>query len=105
RLGQIDVKAAAASVFTLHDDISTALLDDAVHGGEPEARTLAFFFGGEKRLKDARLGFFVHAHAGVAEREHDVAAGTDELLSASMALIHDRVLGLDSEPAAVGHCV
>jgi len=48
------------------------LLDDAIHSREPEPRSLAWTLRGEKRLEDSPARDLVHAHAGVAHRQHDV---------------------------------
>src|ERR1035441_9837959 len=52
--------------------MSTALLDDAVNGGESEAGAVADFLGGEEGLEDVALSFLVHALTVVAEGEADV---------------------------------
>ena len=67
---QINPEGGAASRFALHHHVSATLLDDAVDRRESQAGAFAFFLGGEKRLEDSRLRFFVHAHAGVADRKH-----------------------------------
>src|SRR6202140_5894654 len=97
---QINLERGAASFFALHHHVSTTLLHDAVYGREAKPCALALFLGRKERLKDSRLGFFIHAHAGVVDREHDVLAGADEGGAAAMALIHHNLLRLDGERTA-----
>ena len=71
---KIGAESSAALRLAVDEDKAAALLHDAVHRGEAQAGALGAL-GGEERLEDARLGFAVHADAGVADGEHDVVAG------------------------------
>src|ERR1700690_1482079 len=68
---KISAKRSATLGPAFDEDVSAALLHDAVNGGESQTRTLGSL-GGEKGLKDAGLGFAVHADASVANGKHDV---------------------------------
>ena len=72
---QIDLERGAAAHFAVDVDVAAGLLDDAVDGGQAQAGALARPLGGEERLEDLRLRGRVHAAAGVAHRQHHVAAG------------------------------
>jgi hypothetical protein len=54
---QIDVEGCALPDLALGEDVSIALLDDAVDGGEAEAGAFSFFLGGKEGFKDAGLSF------------------------------------------------
>jgi hypothetical protein len=75
---QINVESCARSPFALREHVSIALLDDAVDGRQAEAGAFSFFLGGKERLEDAGLGFFVHAVAGIGNRDHGIAPGLDK---------------------------
>src|SRR6266576_4099130 len=84
--GKISAESRAALGLTVHEDVTAALLHDAIHGGKTKARPLRAFRG-EKRLKDASLGFTIHADAGVADGEHDVLTRFKGSVSACKAVI------------------
>src|SRR5205807_4789269 len=75
--GQIDAEGRAVPRFAIDVDVPVVLFDDAVGHGEAEARAFAQLFGREERLEDARLRLGVHACAGVAHFDLDVATGLD----------------------------
>ena len=52
---QVDLEGRAVPRLALDRDVTAALLDDAVDGGQPEAGALARLLGREERLEDARL--------------------------------------------------
>ena len=66
RTGKIEFEGGSLPGLAVNENLATALFDDAVDGGQSQARPLAQFLGGEKRLEDARYRGFVHAGAGVA---------------------------------------
>src|ERR1035441_7103952 len=80
--------------------MSTALLDDALNGGESEAGAVADLLGGEEGLEDVALSFLVHALTVVAEGEADVL---------SVRQVHGEpraafdVGGFDGQPTARRH--
>ena len=86
------------------EDVSIALFDDAIDGGEAEAGAFAFFLGGEEGFEDAGLSFLVHAVAGIGHGDDGVASGLDEATFAE-ALARRNVGGLDGQLAAFGHGV
>jgi len=59
--------------------MTVALLDDAKTGGQSQTGAFALFFGGKKRFKDVLFDFVSHAHTGVANTDHDIVAGRDEM--------------------------
>ena len=71
---QINFEGGAGIQFAVNADVAAALADDAVAGGQAEAGALAEALGGEERLEQMRLDVLGHAHAVVADGEHDVFA-------------------------------
>src|SRR5438445_10346898 len=69
--GQIDLEHRAPPGLAVDHDVSAALLDDPVDGGEPQPRPFARLLGREEGLEDARLRLAVDAVAGVAHGQHD----------------------------------
>src|SRR5579863_9541097 len=65
---QVDSKDRALARLAVHPNVAAALLHDAVNGGEAEPCALRLFFGGEERLKNVSLSFFVHSASRVANR-------------------------------------
>ena len=49
------------------------------------------------------LGIRVHAHAGVADGQHDIVAGFTGGMEAGVVVVELDVGGLDGQFAAVGH--
>src|SRR2546426_11168583 len=62
---QVDLERGPLPRLAVHPDVAAALLHDAVHGREPEARALAEFLGGEERLEQTRPFPAVHTHTPV----------------------------------------
>src|SRR5208282_535310 len=101
----------AAAEFALHENVSAALLDDAVDRREAETCAFAFFFRGEERFEDAGLGVAVHALAVVADGDHHIGPVLDVGMFGTVGLVvHDsggaygdfaafgeRVFGVDDE--------
>src|SRR5437016_5327491 len=81
----------------MNNDISAALLHNAIDGRE--SKTRAIFLGGEKRFKDAGLGFGIHAGARVLNGEQNILSCRQFKVSAGTGV----VLHPDVENAAVGH--
>src|SRR5262245_17543108 len=46
--GQVDAEGSSSLQFTLHENITAALLDDAVYGRKSQARALSLFLGCEE---------------------------------------------------------
>src|ERR1700730_18505978 len=101
--GQINLERGATSFIALHHYVASALLHDTVYRREAEPGSLAFLFCGEERLKDSRLGLFIHSHAGIADRENYVVARANKGRPAAMTLVHDDFLRLEGERSAAGH--
>src|SRR5579871_2606813 len=57
---EVNFEGGATPDFAVDPNVSTALLDDSVDGGESEARALRSFRG-EERFEDVRLRVLVHA--------------------------------------------
>src|SRR6185436_14355447 len=94
---QIHLERAAFAYLGVDPDITTALLDDAVYGGQPEARSLARFLGRKEWLKDALADRFVHAHAVVGHRQHHIGARFGAHMVAGKVLIKVYISGLDQK--------
>ena len=82
--------------------MAIALLDDAKTGGQSQTRAFALFFGGKKRFKDVLFDFVSHAHAGVADTDHDIVAGSNEV-PARIVFVKGHVGRADGQGAAIGH--
>ncbi len=99
---QIDLERGAFAGFAVQPDVAFALLDDAVHRGQSEPGALQSL-GGVEGLEDVGLGIGVHAHAGVADGEHDVVAGLHRGMEAGVVGVEGDVGGLDGQLPAVRH--
>ena len=75
------------------------LRDDPVHGGQPQPRALANFFGGEERLKEVRHDVGGHAAAIVADGEQHIVAGHGACVVDAVGQIQDGVARLDGDLA------
>src|SRR2546426_7833780 len=71
---QVDLERGPLPRLAVHPDVAAALLHDAVHGREPEARALAEFLGGEERLRKTRPIPPSHTHTRVRHPEPPAAA-------------------------------
>src|SRR5271170_290735 len=103
--GEINGEDGAAAGLALDEDVTAALLDDAVDSGESEAGAFAILLGGEERLEDAGLSFAVHALAGVANGNHDVRAVFDESIFGVVGIVESDAGGANADFAAVRHGV
>ena len=74
RARQIEIDRRAAAHGGPYANAALRLVDEAMHLGEAEARSLADLLGGEERLEDARLNLVRHADARVGNREPHVVA-------------------------------
>src|ERR1035437_777010 len=61
RAWQVDGKRTAFARFARYADVSSALPDDAVNGGESQASAAVDILSGEEGLEDMELGLLVHA--------------------------------------------
>src|SRR5262249_9029398 len=74
---ETDRYGSSGADLTVDPHVPTALLDDPVHGGQAESRSLAERLRREKRLERARTRAFVHAAPVVPHDERNVVAGKD----------------------------
>ncbi len=102
---QVDLERGAPPRLAVHPDVAAALLHDAVHGREAEARTFAEFLGGEERLEQPRLCGPIDADACVGHGEHHVAARLHRPVLPRVRGVEIHAGGLDGESAAPGHGV
>ena len=102
---QVDLERGPAALLAVDEDRAAALLDDAEHGRQPEARPAAAGLGGEERLEQAPADLVAHADAGVADRQQHVRARRDVAVGGDVGLLELDVGGLDRQPAAAGHRV
>ncbi len=101
--GHIDLERRPDAGLAVHADAAARLLDDAEHGRQPEAGSLAELLRGEERLEDACARRLVHAAARVADREEHVRAAKDAGRRGSAVEVD--VVRLDRQDSAVGHRV
>ena len=99
---QIDLEGSSSADFAGDPNVSAALLDDAVDGGEAKAGSLRSL-SRKKRLKDVRLSLSVHACAGVADLEHNVIAGPQRCVMPCVLFTEGYVGSLNRELPAGGH--
>jgi len=95
--GEVDLERRPPVAFAVHPDVSVALLDDAVDGGQAEPRPLSLFLGGEKRIEKALLRLFVHACPCVAHREHGVRAGGHHRVAGHVGIVQNHVARFDGD--------
>ena len=86
----------------MDEHVSVTLLDDAVNSRKSQAGAFPLFLGGKEGLKDAGLGFLVHAVAGIGDRDHGITSGLDETVFAEVRA-HRNVGALHGKLAAFGH--
>src|SRR5258708_40187593 len=73
--GQVNFKSSSLPFFALDPDESATLLHNSVDRGKSQTGAFAEFFGGEKRLKDARSGFRIHPVPSIGNDEKHESAG------------------------------
>ena len=93
---QINPERGSDADFAINVDVAAALLDDAVHHRQPQARSLADAFGGEEGLKDARLHFRRHAAAGIADGHHDEPPRSGLRVRLRVGLVEFDIAGFDA---------
>ena len=71
---QVHRHRGAASGGAVDEHAAAALLDDAVHRRQPQARALAALLRREERVEGAGAGFLRHAGAVVRHHQRDIAA-------------------------------
>ena len=75
--GQINFEGASLCGFAVDVDKAVVLLDDAINRGQAQPRAFADFLGCKKWFKNIGEMIFVHADAGVADRQQDILTGDD----------------------------
>lgn len=100
---EVEAEEAPLPRLAFHADGAAALLDDAVDGGEAQAGAAPGALGGEEGLEDARLGFPIHAAAGIGDAELHVPAGEELGAIDAVAARQLLLLGGDGKRAAGGH--
>src|SRR5660398_11134 len=103
--GQIDLEGGASAHLTVHPDVAAVLLNDAVDGGEPEARSLAPLFGGEEGFEDMGEDLGVDPGAGVAHGQHDVGSWARAKMRTYVLLSEFYISRLDGQLPSTGHRV
>ena len=78
------------------------MLDDTVHGGQPQSGALSHLLGGEERLEEVIKDFFVHAAAVIAHGEHHIFTAGKTRVNGAIGLIEGGVFGLDGDLAHPG---
>src|SRR5262249_34591034 len=100
---EADVEGRAEPGLRDDPDVAAALLDDPVHGREPETRALSDVLRGEERLEDPVLDPWVDPEAGGGAREEREVALHHRAVGRPAAEL--LVARLDRQPAAVRHRV
>ncbi len=102
---QVDPEGRAPSRCTLDGDVASVLLDDPVHGGEPEAASLLGRLGREEGLEDPLARLLVHPVAGVARLEQDVRPARGGRMGCYERRVELDVARLDRQASALRHRV
>ena len=89
--------------LAVNPDVSSALLHDPVNGRQAKAGSFAFLFGRKERFEDLLPHVFVHAGAGVADRQHNVGAGKNTDMRARIFPVQLSVRSFDRQFAALRH--
>ena len=100
---QIDFEGGAPARLALDADMTAALFDDAVTGGQPQTCPLPHAPGRKKRLEEARFYIRAHAGAGVRDGQRHVVARFQFRITAHSLLMQRDVGGFQREFAAFGH--
>src|SRR5580704_8748522 len=103
-LGKIDFEGSSGPRLAVDFDVATALLDHAVHRGQPKAGALALPLGSKEWLEGSRARRRLHADAVVSHSEENVVSDEHRVgIAANELVIHVEVAGRDLELASVGH--
>src|SRR5260370_13351525 len=84
-------------------DVSFALSDDSVDGGETKPRAFSHFLRREERLEDVSSGGLVHSAAGIAYPKQHIAPRRDVGFVPALRALEMNVARRDPEPTTPGH--
>ena len=101
--GQIHLERCPVPELAVNPDVPATLLDDAVHRREPQASTLAPFFGREERLEQTASGGFVDSGARVADGQHHVGSRANGDMALRVRLVERDIGRLDGQQTASRH--
>ena len=99
-----DLHHGARARPTIQPNITVALFDDSVNGGQTEPRSLVRGLGLEERLEDSSQGLPVHAHSGIAHRQRHIRTGS-HVDRTVVGVVQLNVPGLDAQLAPFRHGV
>src|SRR5688572_24417915 len=100
---KINLEGRAAIQRAFGADVTIALLDDAVRGGQAESRSFADSLGRKERLENVLERLLIHADSGVLHTNARVSARARALVDARELLIEDNRIRTDSQLAATRH--
>ena len=100
---QVDPERRPAPRLALDLHATAALGDNALDGRQPQPGATANFLGREERLEDMPPRFFVHADAGVAHGQHDIASRARAGMQPCRSFVPLHLGRADRDLAAVGH--
>src|SRR5205814_9577910 len=103
--GQIDAESGAAPCFALGENITAALVDDAIDGRKAKARAVTFVFRGEERFKYSALGFAIHAMTCIGDGQDYVWAGLNVVVEAPEVISQMHIAALNGDLTAARHRV
>src|SRR6478672_293736 len=92
---QIDFDRGALSDLAVNLHMAARLLDEAIHHGDAEARTLAFRLGTEEGLEHLLDQFGRDAGAGIRHGDHHVLAWADLAVLLLIVVVEMRVAKVD----------
>ena len=102
--GQVDLEIGAIAGFTLRENVTATLLHDSVDRRKSQAGAFPLFLGGKEWFENSRLGFLVHASAGIQNRKQDVRPRLNQGVF-SLGGILIGLAGLNDNFPAIGHGV
>ena len=100
---EVDLERGSFSRLAVDPEVSSALLHDAEHGRETEARALAGFLGRVEGLENPCLRRLVHSATRVGDGEHHVVTRLRRQVVARVRLVQSDVRSLDCQHASRGH--
>src|SRR5450432_3830116 len=101
--GKVDRERGALAGFTVYPNISAALLYDAKNRGQSQSGAFTLGFCGEERFENVRLCFLIHTAAGIAHREHHIAAGNHHAVLPRIGVVEFDVPGFNEQSPARRH--
>src|SRR5260370_36613428 len=98
---QVNMEGRPVADFRGNLDVTVALADNAIDRGQSQTGPFAHFLGGEKRLKNAGAGDFVHPATGVLDRQEHGISRPRWAIDPQEIVIQNGVSSGDREPSSL----